>query len=217
MRKLVMILAIAAITAACSDFAQAELDIPEKGTFSIVIEDPCDPCDPPGASFDEIPYTGSSVYLWPFASEDGSYIPPYSNYNLAEVRFSSGFIDPIDPCTISEQEGDLGIRILNNTGDTQTFNPSVLTLDFVDDSFDVYLPGFTFDNHWNSIFFWVAQSGATYYANSSKDVGLPDMLAADAMAAGDDYLARTPEPATVALLGLGAVLLRRRKFLSNRH
>ena len=216
MRSAVMILAIAAITAACSDLAQAQLDIPATGTFNIVIEDPCDPYDPPGASFDAIPCTGSSVYLWPFASEDGSYTPPYSNYNLAEVRFSGGSIDPIDPCTISEQEGDLGIRIDNSSGATQTFDPSILTLDFVDDSFDVYLPGFTFD-HWKSIFFWVAESGATYYANSLKGVGDIDMSAADAMAAGDEYLARIPEPATVVLFGLGAVLLRRRcRFSSGR-
>lgn len=203
MKKLVMILFIAAMTAACGDLARAELDIPASGTFDIVI----DPPDTPGISFDPIPYTGSLVYMWPFASDDGSYTSPFDKYNLAYVKFLSGSIDTLD---YSEQEGDLGIRIDNVSGVTQTFEPSVLTLDFVDDGFDVYLPGFTFDN-WNSMFFWVAQSGATYYANSSKDVGFPDMLAADAMAAGDEYLARTPEPTTAVLFGLGAFLLRRRR------
>jgi len=208
MKKLVMILFIAATTAACGDLAQAELDIPASGTFDIVI----DPPDTGGVSFDPIPYTGSSVYLWPFASEDGTYTSPYSDYNLAQGRFSSGSIILTD---INEQEGDLGIRFDNISGVTQMFEPSVLTLDFVDDSLDVYLPGFTFDN-WNSMFFWVAQSGASYYANSSKDVGFPDMLAADVMAAGDEYLARTPEPTTVVLFGLGALLFgRRRKAGSN--
>jgi len=205
MRSAVMILTIAAITAACSDFAQAELDIPASGTFDIVI----DPCGPPGVSFDAIPCTGSSVYLWPFASEDGSYTPPYLNYNLAEVSFSSGFIIPTDKY---EQTGDLGIRIANISGDNQTFNPSVLTLDFVEYSFDVYLPGFTIPHDiWKSLFFWVAQSGATYYANSLKGVGDIDMSADVAMRAGNEYLARIPEPATVVLFGLGAVLLRRRR------
>ncbi len=207
MRRLVIIV-IAATTAAGGGFAKAELDIPASETFDIVI----DPPDTPGISFDPIPCTGSSVYLLPFASEDGSYTSPYSNYNLAQGRFSSGSIIVTD---INEQEGDLGIRIDNVSGVTQTFEPSVLTLDFVDDGFDVYLPGFTFDN-WNSMFFWVAQSGATYYANSSKDVGFPDLSAVHVMAAGDEYLARTPEPATVVLFGLGALLLgRRHKVGSN--
>lgn len=209
MKKLTMFIMVAAIIAVCSDFVRAELDIPASGTFDIVI----DPCDTPGVSFDTIPYTGSSVYLWPFASDDGSYTSPYSDYNLVRVWFSDGTITLANE---REQQGDLGIRVDNISGSTQTFDPSVLTLDFVEGSFDVFLPGFTFETL-NSIFFWVAESGATYYANFSKDVGFPNMSAADAMAAGNEYLARTPEPATVALLGLGVVLLRRRKFLSNRH
>ena len=208
MKKLVMILFIAAMTAACGDLAQAELDIPASGTFDIVI----DPPDTPGVSFDPMPYTGSGVHLLPFASEDGSYTSPFNKYNLAYVLFIDGSITTSD---YPEQEGDLGIRVFNNSTATQTFEPSVLTLDFVDDSlvdysFDVYLPGFTFD-HEQSMFFWVAESGATYYANSSKDIGFPNMLASEAMAAGDEYLARTPEPATVLLFGLGALVLRRRR------
>jgi hypothetical protein len=202
MKKLVMILFIAAMTTACGDLAQAELDIPANGTFDIII----DPCDGPGVSFDPMPYTGSLVYLFPFASEDGSYTSPFSDYNLAFVSFQGGSIDISD---FSEQEGDLGIRVDNISGSTQTLDPSVLTLDFDEGSFDVFLPGFTFDTL-NSMFFWIAESHATYYANSSKDVGSPNITASEAMAAGDEYLARTPEPATVVLFGLGALLLRRR-------
>jgi hypothetical protein len=202
MRRLAIIV-IAATTAAGGGFARAELDIPASGTFDIVI----DPPGTPGISFDPIPYTGSGVYLLPFASEDGSYISPYSDYNLAYVAFIDGSIYLSDQY---EQEGDLGIRVNNISNATQTFDSSVLTLDFVGDSLDVYLPGFTFD-HGSSMFFWVAESGATYYAHYSKDFSdAPNMLAADAMAAGDEYLARTPEPATVVLLGLGVLLLRRR-------
>mgnify|MGYP000279966641 CR=1 FL=1 len=149
------------------------------------------------------------MYLWPFASDDGTYTSPYSNYNITQGRFFSGTLD-IDPCD-TVQEGDLGIRFDNISGATQTFVPSVLTLDFVDDSFDVYLPGFTFDN-WESMFFWIAESGATYYANSSKDVGSPNMTPYYAITEnGDKFLARTPEPATAMLFGLGVLLLGRRR------
>jgi hypothetical protein len=213
MKKLTMFIMVAAIIAVCSGFVQAELDIPASGTFDIVR----DPPETPGLSFEPIPWVSPSpsanVSLWPFATDD-LYSGPGDDYNFAQAQFTGGSINITDdPCTV---EGDLGIRINNNSGATRTFEPFVLTLDFVGDSFDVYLPGFTFD--WmTDMFFWVAQSGATYYANSLKGVGDIDMSAADAMAAGGEYLARTPEPTTVALLGLGAVLLRRRKFLSNRH
>jgi hypothetical protein len=60
----------------------------------------------------------------------------------------------------------------------------------------------------DNMFFWVAQSVATYYANFSKGAGFPDMSASVAMSAGNEYLASVPEPATVLLLGLGGVLLR---------
>jgi hypothetical protein len=75
----------------------------------------------------------------------------------------------------------------------------------------VYLPEFTFEQG-DNIFFWVSETGATYYANSSKGPGYPDLSAASAIAAGDQYLARTPEPATLLLLGLGGLIIRRLKF-----
>jgi len=197
---------IAAIIAVCSNFAWAELDIPASETFDIVI----DPPGTPGLSFEPEPWTSpslaASVYLWPFATDD-LYAGPGSNYNLAVAQFQDGSINITDSGAI---EGDLGIRVSNNSGDTRTFEPSVLTLDFVGDSLDVYLGEFTFG--WGTdMFFWVAQSGATYYANSSKDVGFPDLSATYVMDAGDEYLARTPEPTTAVLFGLGALLLYRRR------
>jgi hypothetical protein len=57
----------------------------------------------------------------------------------------------------------------------------------------------------------IPKSGATYYANSLKGVGFPDMSAAVAMSAGDEYLAGVSELATIGLLGLGALNLFRRK------
>jgi len=203
MKNLVTILAmVAAVAGVYVGHAQAALDIPASGTFDIDGD--------AGISFDTIPYMGYAVYLYPFASGDGSYTTPYSEYNLAEVRFEGGSISVTDEGPI---EGYLGVRIANQFT-TQTFQPSILTLDLGEEPFDVYLPEFTFDNG-DNMFFWVAQSGATYYVNSSHVVGFPDpaMPPGDIMDQGDEHLARVPEPAMAALLGLGAVLLRRRKFL----
>lgn len=211
MKKLTMLIFAAAIITACSNLAWAELDIPASGTFDVVRELP----ETPGLSFEPEPWVSPSlsatVYLWPFATDD-LYAGPGSQYNLAQAQFVNGSINITDFGVI---EGDLGIRASNNSGATRTFEPSVLTLDFVDGSVDVYLPEFTFG--WGTdMFFWVAQSGATYYANSSKDIGFPDISASDAMSAGDEYLARTPEPATAVLFGLGALLFgRKRKAGSN--
>jgi hypothetical protein len=46
--------------------------------------------------------------------------------------------------------------------------------------------------------------------NSLKGTGFPDMSASVAMS-GDEYLASVPELVTIALLGLGALSLLRRK------
>ena len=206
MKKLVMILVIAAMTAVCGDLAQAELDIPASGTFDIVT----DPPDTPGLNFEPEPWVSpslmASVYLWPFATDD-LFAGTGSNYHLALAQFQNGNINITDSGAI---EGDLGIRVHNNTGDPQTFEPSVLTLDFVDESLDVYLPEFTFGKG-TDMFFWVAESGFTYYANSSEGVGFPDLSAGHVMALDDEYLAGTPEPATIVLFGLGALVLRRRR------
>ena len=209
MKKLVMILVIAVMTAACGDLAQAELDIPASGTFDIVT----DPPDTPGLNFEPEPWVSpsflESVLLWPFATDDLYSGVGKEQYHLALAQFQNGNINitDSDPCSI---EGDLGIRIHNSTSDPQTFELSVLTLDFVDDSLDVFLPGFTFEGG-TDMCFWVAQSGFTYYANSSEGVGFPDLSAGHVMALDDEYLAGTPEPATIVLFGLGALVLRRRR------
>jgi hypothetical protein len=198
-RECVLILAI---TALCGSTAQA--DSPESGTFDINGSS--------GLTFAPIPWvspnSSSCIYLWPFASND-KYAGSGSNYNLAQVTFSAGSFTVAD---YGQETGDLGIRVANQTGSTQTFEASILTLNFIGSgSFDVYLPEFTFkaNENENNIFFWVAQSGATYYANSLKGAGEPNMFATVAMS-GDEYLARVPEPATVLLLGLGGILLRRK-------
>jgi hypothetical protein len=195
---------ILAIMALCSSIAQAVV-IPKSGTFDI---------DGSSAQvFIPIPWVSSNpylyTYLWPFAA-DALYeeTEPGSKYNLAQMAFSAGSFTVTD---YGEKSGNLGIRIANFTGSTQTFEPCVLILDFINTgNFSVYLPGFTFEANKN-MFFWLSQSGATYYADSLKGAGYPDMSAATAMAAGDEYLARAPEPATVLLLGLGSLVLLRKR------
>jgi hypothetical protein len=85
----------------------------------------------------------SSLDLYPFATSDLYNTTPYSKYNLAQVAFSGGFFTVT---IIGEKSGDLSIRVGNYTGDPQTFEASVLTIDFIGSgSFDVYLPEFTFN------------------------------------------------------------------------
>jgi hypothetical protein len=175
--------------------------IPKSGTFDID--------GPSGLSFAPIPWVSPSLsqtaYLYPFASDD-LYSGLGSKYNLAAVQFLNGSIYVND---FAQKSGDLGIRIGNYSNSTQTFEATILTLDFIgDNSFDVYLPEFTFEQG-DNIFFWVSETGASYYANSSLGPGYPDLSAAASIAAGDLYLARTPEPATLLLLGLGGLTLRK--------
>jgi hypothetical protein len=160
-----------------------------------------------GLRFAPIPWVSpgpsQTAYLYPFAANN-LYDSPGSQYNLAAAQFLNGSIYVTD---FAQKSGDLGIRIGNYSGSTQTFETSILTLDFIGcGSFDVYLPEFTFEQG-NNIFFWVSETGATYYANSSKGPGYPDLSADAATAAGDQYLARTPEPATLLLFGLGGLML----------
>jgi hypothetical protein len=193
-------LAAVSIVICCPGLTKAML--PESGSFDI------DGTSTP--SFDQIPFSGSSMYVYPFAAPDNDlYTGAGSNYNLGTLELTGGSVTFTDSV---EKTGNLGIRISSAVSGDQTFQESILTLDFGDDTFDVYLPELTFS--WSEdMFLWVAQSGATYYATESQEpgTGRPDMTASDAMLLGDANLARVPEPVTLALFGSGAMILLSRR------
>jgi len=213
MKRLLTIIIVCTIVILCADTARCDgNDVPINGTFNI------DGAAADYLSFSPEPWDSpnpiSTVWVVPFATEDlyaGS-----GPYNLAEAKFSNHSIalkDFDDPVYFGFRTGDLGIRIGNFSGSDVTFAESILTIEFLTGSFDVHLPEYTFvDDGLNPYtYFWVSQFGATYYANSSMSSGLPDMTAQQAMDEGDTYLAATPEPATIMLLGLGALALRKKK------
>lgn len=207
MKKYFNILTLTAVSIVlcCPDLTKA--DDPEFGSFDI------DEASTP--SFDQIPFSGMSMYVYPFAApDDDLYTQSGSTYNLGELQLINGSVYFTDS---DEKSGNLGIRISSFVAGVETFHESILTLDFGDDIFDVYLPELTFDGNEN-MFLWVAQSGATYYATVSQGPGFPDMTAGFAMLLGDENLARVPEPVTLALFGSGAlILLGRRRRPSRVH
>ena len=194
----ILTLTAISIVLCCPDLAKAVL--PESGSFDI--DDTSTP------SFDQMPFSGSSMYVYPFVAEDiDIYTGAGSNYNLGTLELTGDSVTFTDS---GEKTGNLGIRISSAVSGDQTFQESILTLDFGDDTFDVYLPELTFS--WNEdMFLWVAQSGATYYATTSQGPGLPDLTASDAMLPGDTNLARIPEPVTLALFGSSALILLSRR------
>lgn len=212
MKNLALFLLAVAILSAS---AQAiVLDTPKTGTFAL------DENASPSVTFDPIPWTpaGSlgTVYLYPFASDDlyekdeDPDTHQLINDNLANVAFSNtGY----SVNTITPKTGDLGIRIGNYSNADQAITETVMTLSFLNEDFDVYLPAFTVEKS-QQIFFWVAESGSTYYANDPLGFAdSPNIYAIDAMADPAYYLAREaiPEPATIILLSLGAVLIAKKR------
>jgi len=178
--------------------------LPKNGTFDTDSGGPM--------SFSPIPWDSpdllSSVYVQPFASSDkyASRIP--GDYNLSQAKFSNHSISYND---YGAKTGDLGIRVGNFAVIDRTFSASVLTLHLSSSDFDVYLPDYTYPVDAYT-YFWVSTIGGVFYANSSMGPGIPDMTAAEAMAAGDGdtYRLTVPEPTTIFLLGLGTIFVRKR-------
>ncbi len=192
----ILTLAAISIVLCCSGLTKAAL--PKSGSFDI------DGASTP--SFDQIPFVGSSMYVYPFVATDlDLYTGQGSTYNLGTLELTGGLVSFTDSV---EKSGNLGIRIFSAISGSQIFQESILTLDFGDDIFDVYLPELTFNGN-EDMFLWVAQSGATYYATALQGPGLdrPDITAGDAMLLGDANLAMVPEPVTLALFGSGALIL----------
>ncbi|MCK5173778.1 MAG: PEP-CTERM sorting domain-containing protein [Planctomycetes bacterium] len=200
------LLAVAILSASAQALV---LDNPKTGTFTL------DENASPTVDFDQIPWTpaGSlgAVYLYPFASDDlyekdeDPDTHQLINDNLASVAFSNvGY----SVNSLASKTGDLGVRIGNYSNADQTLDATVMTLSFLNEDFDVYLPEFTIEKS-QQMFFWVAESGSTYYANDPLGFAdKPNIYAIDAMADPSTFLAReVPEPATIILLSLGAVLI----------
>ena len=201
-RRVIFLPVMAVLLIGFNSTAWALLDVPKSGTF-LLDDTASSPVD-----FDPVPWVSPgpayTAYMFPFASDD-MYSGMGIDYHLAQIAFSNGsyIVDHI-----AEKTGDMGIRIGNYSPTQATFAESTMTLHLTDEDFDIYLPEFTLDQM-DNIFLWVAESGATYFANSAKGAGLPDIFADTAMNMGTEYLARVPEPSTILLLTLGGLMIRR--------
>ncbi len=78
----ILTLAAVSIVLCCPDLTKAAL--PESGSFDI------DATSTP--SFDQIPFSGMSMYVYPFAApDDDLYTGPGSFYNLGTLELINGF------------------------------------------------------------------------------------------------------------------------------
>jgi hypothetical protein len=206
MNKYLSFLVLLIIAAGFCCFDNAVADIPMSGMLDIETSD---------SSFDPTPFTGQTMYVYPFAApENDLYTGSSSTYDLGALILLNGSVlfEEAD-----QKTGDFGIRILSTANpalDPQTFEESVLTLTLKLDlgesgPFDVYLPQIAL-NSGESMFLWVAQSGATYYANDSKGPGFPNMTSTLAMS-DEEHIARLPEPATMAFFAAGSMMLIRKR------
>lgn len=168
--------------------------------------------------FNPAPWSSSSiskrVYLFTYATEDHTqgYSGNGTGYNLATTIFKDKNYST-DTSSLGQASGDLALRFFNASGMIASFAETIFTIDFKSGTLDIYLPQFDLAVS-GGMHFWVASDGSTYYANTTDgqgSSGAPNISAQDSIAAGHVAAVATPEPATLALLGLGGYLLRRRK------
>ncbi len=166
--------------------------------------------------FNPAPWVSTSpawmAYFIPYATEDYTegYSGQGSGYNLATTIFIDHQYSTSDS-TLSQASGDLAVLFGNQVGKEITFAETVVTIDFKRGAMDIYLPQFSLTAG-DEMHFWVASDGSTYFANITDGIGSsggPNLSADESITGG--HVAATPEPATLLLLGLGSVLLRRKK------
>lgn len=168
--------------------------------------------------FNPIPWNSISsirtAYFFAYATEDYTqgYSGDGSGYNLATTIFKGGDYST-STSSLAQASGDLAVRFFNQSGIIASFAETIVTIDFKGGAMDIYLPQFDLAVS-GDIHFWVANDGSTYFANitdGNGSDGAPNISAQDSIDAEHIAAVATPEPATLALLGLGGYFLRRRK------
>ncbi len=194
------LLAVAILSASAQAIVLDPDTTPKNGTFELDSSAaPPITFDPYPLDYDEIAL-GDSIFMYSFAA-NGSSIS--GNFGRAQFTDNEANITKLET-----QTGDLGIRVGNYVDGLVTFDPTVITLSLSgNEGFDVFLPALSLNNNEN-IYFWVAKTGSTYYANDLLVAGLPNVSATAAMAIPNYYRARAvPEPATIIMLSLGTMLI----------
>ena len=156
------------------------------------------------------PSYAKTAFITVYATDD--YENVYSGAsnvcNLTTVAFVNGDLNVYDKGLVS---GDLAIRFGKSTSSDFTFAETIVKINFAGGPMDVYLPEVTLTGS-ADMHLWVADNGNTYFANVTDgkgSLGVPNISPQKSI--DDGHIAAIPEPATIAILGLGGFFLRRRK------
>jgi hypothetical protein len=184
--------------------------MPLAGSFDL------DASVPEVIHFDTAPWqsldSSYSAMIKPYATENPlTAYPGVSGFtrHLGSVMFAGGDVIVWDGNTAS---GDMGILIQSGSGVAMSLAACEMTLEFAGESFTVYLPIIElgdFNSGLRDMHLWVGADGSTWYSNRlANHLGDPAIDAETSI--GEGRLAAVPEPASLLLLGLGAMAIRRK-------